>query len=367
MTIDRGDGDVDYEARAILERKGGPHEIEHLAPRGRHRVKEDGALLPGMELMGCQGLAVPTEVMHHVVRVESSFNPYAIGVVGGRLVRQPKNLSEALSTVRMLESRGYNFSLGLAQVNRYNLDKYGLNSYERAFESCANLVAGSHILAECYRRSGGDWGKSFSCYYSGNFTTGYRHGYVQKIYASMRQGRDVDATPSGAPAIEVVARQARRTVPVSRYPLYADATAANIAGAVAAVPAEKPAAPSRIQSVPSRIASEPAYRTVESLPTQPVSPIASQPVQMAAAPQTASPSIAAATQDRAQIGAAAPVQLPANNAQAVALVAAPATVVANPSAVAASPSQAEPPRPRSARDPALVGGQSTEQDGAFVF
>ena len=139
-----------------------------------------------MELMGCQDLAVPAEVMQHVVKVESSFNPYAIGVVGGRLVRQPRNLPEALATARMLEQRGYNFSLGLAQVNRKNLEKYGLDSYEKAFQACPNLQAGSRILAECYSRSRGSWPKSFSCYYSGDFKTGFRHGYVQKIYASIR-------------------------------------------------------------------------------------------------------------------------------------------------------------------------------------
>jgi len=159
-----------------------------------------------MELMGCQNLAVPADVMHHVVRVESSFNPYAIGVVGGRLARQPANLSEALATARMLESRGYNFSVGLAQVNRYNLAKYGLASYERAFQACPNLQAGARILAECHGRSGRDWGKSFSCYYSGNFTTGFRHGYVQKVYASMR----ADA-PGEADAIPVHARPKRRS------------------------------------------------------------------------------------------------------------------------------------------------------------
>ncbi len=143
-------------------------------------------MLPGMELMGCQGLSVPNEVMHHVVQVESAFNPYAIGVVGGRLVRQPRNLPEALATVRMLEGRGFNFSIGLAQVNRYNLGKYGLNSYEKAFEPCANLTAGSKILAECYHRAGGDWGKSFSCYYSGNFQTDFHHGYVDKVIVAAR-------------------------------------------------------------------------------------------------------------------------------------------------------------------------------------
>jgi type IV secretion system protein VirB1 len=160
---------------------------------------EGRALLPGLELANCQDLAVPADVMQHVVRVESSYNPYAIGVVGGRLARQPRSLPEALATVRMLESRGYNFSLGLAQVNRYNLDRYGLASYTQAFEACPNLQAGARILAECSTRAGGDWGKAFSCYYSGDFSTGYRHGYVQKIFASMRKGQ---AEPEAIPVID---------------------------------------------------------------------------------------------------------------------------------------------------------------------
>jgi len=155
--------------------------------------------------MGCQDLAVPAEVMQHVVRVESSFNPYAIGVVGGRLVRQPKTLPEALATVRMLEQRGYNFSVGLAQVNRKNLEKYGLESYEKAFQACPNLQAGSRILAECYSRSNDSWPRSFSCYYSGDFTTGFRHGYVRKIYASIRTA---EPTVDQGLAIDLVDRRA---------------------------------------------------------------------------------------------------------------------------------------------------------------
>lgn len=178
-------------------------------------------MLPGLELLNCQNMAVSMDVMQHVVHVESSYNPYAIGVVGGHLVRQPKNLAEALATVRMLETRGYNFSLGLAQVNRFNLGKYGLDSYEKAFQECPNLQAGSKILAECYKRLGGDWGKSFSCYYSGNSVTGYRHGYVQKVFASMRQGDDSSAGKSLGAAIEVVGKPTRRVAGISRHPVYA--------------------------------------------------------------------------------------------------------------------------------------------------
>lgn len=139
-------------------------------------------------IFACTDLAVSPTIMQHIVKVESSGNPYAIGVVGGRLQRQPRNLTEAISTANMLEKKGYNFSLGIAQVNRYNLKKYGLHSYEQAFQICPNLKAGALILKECYDRAK-DWGKSFSCYYSGNFVTGYKHGYVQKVFASMGKKR----------------------------------------------------------------------------------------------------------------------------------------------------------------------------------
>ncbi len=193
-------------------------------------------------MMACPEMAVSMDVMQHVINVESSRNPYAIGVVGGALVRQPKALDEALATVRMLEEKGYNFSIGLAQVNRYNLGKYGLDSYEKAFQQCPNLQAGSRILAECYKRSGGDWGKSFSCYYSGNFETGFRHGYVQKIYDSIRRGQQVAS--NGVAPIDVVSRGERRAVKVEHHPQLASPAQARIvaqSNGPVYVPSEDPA------------------------------------------------------------------------------------------------------------------------------
>ena len=143
-------------------------------------------MLPGLEMIAtCPDLAVPARNMQHVAAVESSHNPYAIGVVGGRLVRQPRNLPEAVSTAQMLEAQGHNFSVGLVQLNRYNLAREGLADYATAFQVCPNVQAGARILAQCHARAGQDWGKAFSCYYSGNFTTGYQHGYVQKVFASL--------------------------------------------------------------------------------------------------------------------------------------------------------------------------------------
>lgn len=181
-------------------------------------------MLTGMELMSCPNLAVPAEVMQHIVHVESSANPFAIGVVGGQLMRQPQNLAEAMATVKMLDAKGYNYSLGIAQVNRSNFARYGLDSYTKAFDTCANLSAGAHILADCYARAKGNWGDAFSCYYSGDFKTGYRDGYVQKVYTSIEKDTEDAAQAEPIPLLSQQAKaapvQVRQAAPVRQTPGY---------------------------------------------------------------------------------------------------------------------------------------------------
>lgn len=183
-------------------------------------------MLPDMDVMNCQSLAVPYDVMHHVASIESSLNPYAIGVVGAQLVRQPRSLDEAVATARMLESRGYNFSVGLAQVNRHNLLKYGLRSYRDAFDGCTNLRVGARILSQCLDRAGQDWGRAFSCYYSGNFVTGFRTGYVQKVLSLWRHS--AGAPNNGRDAAIAVPRASHR--PLSRIEASTPAPSADIGG-----------------------------------------------------------------------------------------------------------------------------------------
>jgi len=127
--------------------------------------------------------AVAPGMLKRIASVESSYNPYAIGIVGGRLVRQPSNSAEALATVNALKAQGWDYSVGLVQVNQKNFGKYGLTA-ETAFDPCTNLRVGSQILADCYRRAGGTvtrTGDALSCYYAGDFRTGYRLGYVAKV------------------------------------------------------------------------------------------------------------------------------------------------------------------------------------------
>src|SRR5258708_29065185 len=88
--------------------------------------------------------------VHHallgrVATVESIGNPFAIGVVGGHLARQPKNLPEALATVKALDAGGWNYSLGLAQVNVHSLARYGQTT-ESIFEPCTTLTTSAAVL-----------------------------------------------------------------------------------------------------------------------------------------------------------------------------------------------------------------------------
>jgi len=137
---------------------------------------------------------VHAETARALVSVESAFNPWAIGVVGGALERQPRNRAEALATARALRDAGWNFSVGLGQINVGNFERLGL-TLESAFEPCANLAAMQTVLAECFDRASASTPsaadqmalrQALSCYYSGNFATGFRHGYVRKVVVAAR-------------------------------------------------------------------------------------------------------------------------------------------------------------------------------------
>ena len=122
-----------------------------------------------------------------VVQVESAFNEHAIGIVGGQLERQPRGPRQAIAMAQALESTGRNFSVGLAQINRYNFARLGL-TVPTAFEPCSNLAAMQVLLLDCFDRAsrGGTTAqrslrRALSCYYSGNFSTGFQHGYTRRV------------------------------------------------------------------------------------------------------------------------------------------------------------------------------------------
>lgn len=145
-------------------------------------------------------------LMMSVVGVESSHNPYAIGVVNARLQRQPRNIAEAKATVQFLENAGYNYSVGLAQINRSNFSRFKLN-FDNVFDVCTNLNAGGQILRECQNRASAQGyqenatHKALSCYYSGQLNSAVGTQYANKVLANL----SVNTRPANNKAIPISA------------------------------------------------------------------------------------------------------------------------------------------------------------------
>jgi len=145
--------------------------------------------------------AIHTTTTRALVQVESGFNPWAIGVVGGRLVRQPGTQAEALATAKALQNNGWNFSVGLAQINLLNLPRLGL-TLESAFDPCSNLRAMQTVLNDCFSRATSSGftpsqralRAALSCYYSGDFETGFRHGYVLRVVTTASEAGRISTT-----------------------------------------------------------------------------------------------------------------------------------------------------------------------------
>ena len=139
---------------------------------------------------------IAVDTLRAIVKTESSFNPYAIGIVpkpelkevnDGLMKRRPQTLQEALSLARDLQAHGYTFAVGLGQINTIHLPSMHLTLAE-AFDPCNNLKASAQILSTCYQRAiernsekSVALKDALSCYYSGSFTVGYRHGYVDRV------------------------------------------------------------------------------------------------------------------------------------------------------------------------------------------
>lgn len=129
-----------------------------------------------------------------IMHVESSFTPTAIGykIVGPdkgvlTLQRQPASKAEAVSWASWLLANGYKFDAGIVQVNSTNFAKLGLTA-DNVFEPCTNIKAGAALLTEAYSRAAQQYGPgqkalyaAISAYQSGNFVTGFKTGYVDKV------------------------------------------------------------------------------------------------------------------------------------------------------------------------------------------
>lgn len=145
-----------------------------------------------MDFISLAAVCVPwvdPHVMARIVKVESSFNPYAIGIVGNkRLARQPKTKAEAKQTAQWLLNNGYKIAMGLGQIYYKEMPGLGF-TLDDVFDPCRNLHGSGIILSKKYeaakRKHPGDeqmaLRAAFSAYNTGSLSSGFKNGYVKQV------------------------------------------------------------------------------------------------------------------------------------------------------------------------------------------
>jgi len=132
--------------------------------------------------------SVAAETLLAVAKVESGFNPLAIGVNGRPAVQvRASDKADAVAKAATLIAQGRNVDLGLAQINSRNLAWLGL-TVEAAFDPCRNLAASARVLQDGYGRGASKGAgeqpallAALSYYNTGHPERGIRNGYVAKV------------------------------------------------------------------------------------------------------------------------------------------------------------------------------------------
>lgn len=134
---------------------------------------------------------VHEDTMIGIVKTESNFNPYAIAEIiklGGKtrvISHLPHSEEEAKHIIDRLRKENKNYSIGLAQINKANFDRFGVSAYS-LLDYCNNLRVSQKILQECYFKYR-NVNRMLSCYYSGNPVVGFYEekggsSYVSRVH-----------------------------------------------------------------------------------------------------------------------------------------------------------------------------------------
>jgi type IV secretion system protein VirB1 len=151
--------------------------------------------------------SVAPETVLAIIQTESSGEPFALNVNGGRQPARQYNAADAAATAQRYVAAGYSVDLGLGQINSRNMRWLGL-TWDTVFDPCTNVAALARVLTTNYNAvsAGRDpqtaLRVALSMYNTGSQTRGFRNGYVAKV---LRNAGVAQSTASGAPLIVAAA------------------------------------------------------------------------------------------------------------------------------------------------------------------
>lgn len=160
------------------------------------------------------------DTVHDIARTESGLNPYAVAeIITAKNIKShfPDSFDEAQQLIKRLNNSNARYSVGLMQIYSGNLKKFDVTA-EDMLNPCKNLVIAEKILTDCYKR-GGSLKNALSCYYSGNFETGYKKetafnntSYIERIGGVPIEKRNTTIiVPSTKTVNQVSTKQVNKT------------------------------------------------------------------------------------------------------------------------------------------------------------
>ncbi len=139
-------------------------------------------------------------------KVESKHNQYAIGTMTNGLEQLmklkeylelmninhksngkknvsifPRDSTEAKLVFSYIDRQGINYDLGLLQINKYNVEKRGLDTFSLLENIDYNIAIGTTILIECANYNNRDTLSSLECYNKGTDRSKYNNSYAYKV------------------------------------------------------------------------------------------------------------------------------------------------------------------------------------------
>ena len=153
---------------------------------------------------------VAPETVLAIIQTESSGEPFALNVNGGRQPARQSNAADAAAAARRYVAAGYSVDLGLGQINSRNMRWLGL-TWETVFDPCTNVAALGRILTANYNSAiaGRDPQSALrvalSMYNTGSQTRGFRNGYVAKVVGNAGVANTGASYPTALPAVALAA------------------------------------------------------------------------------------------------------------------------------------------------------------------